>query len=82
LYTLVGGVLTDQRSKNWKACRSTRNFVNVRLEVLVAGAMKSIVFWDVMLCSLGDNYQRFGRSRCLHLQTMRYDILEGHDLCV
>jgi hypothetical protein len=33
--------------------------------------LKSVVFWDVMQCSLGDRYKRFGVIGCLHLRDRR-----------
>jgi hypothetical protein len=32
----------------------------VRFDILIAVTIKSTIFWDVTLCSLVENHQRFG----------------------
>jgi hypothetical protein len=43
----------------------------VRFEVLTAVAMKSSIFWDIMLCSVVIVKPCFGRMYRLHLQILR-----------
>jgi hypothetical protein len=50
---------------------SSRNQSCVRFVVLMAVRTMSMIFWDVTLRSLVDEYRRFGGSYCLHLQGWR-----------
>jgi hypothetical protein len=43
----------------------------VRFEVLMAVIMKDTVFWDVMLCSVLEDYLCFGEMYCPNLQGWR-----------
>jgi hypothetical protein len=69
------------RKRLWPGGETEQNNENtVEFEVFTAVVMKSIIFWDVMPCSLLRCNRRFGGTYRLHLQGRRKKIQQDEQV--